>query len=371
VEQETGIKKTTILLIGLAVLLLGLVIALGVLLLGNLGFGKTYQEQLNAAERYVAEGNYEAAILAYQEAIEKDENNAEAYVALAELFIDRGRMDEARELLERGLLKTNSPRLEYLIKRYFLDKPAEEESDVEEERGGTESGESDSTATTAGEDVDGKVVDATTGNAVSNAKLEFRRGTKSVGVVDVTVTTDRNGNYNLSLEDGEYRVTISKSGYTTETFELHISQGNPDTSQFVVSPRLEVGEIRIVLTWGDTPRDLDSYLTGRLDDGSTVDVSYSRRESRDRNGEKAADLDVDDTNGNGPETTTIYQTAGAFEFKVQDFTRTGTMSSSGAQVKVYVGNQAPVIIDVPEGLRNDWFVCRIDHGVVDVVNTAG
>jgi hypothetical protein len=369
-EQETGIKWTTIVLIGLGVALLAVGIALGVLLLSNQGLGRSYQEQLSMAERYVTEGNYEAAILAYQDAIERDESNDEAYVALAELFIERGRMDEARELLERGLLRTNSSRLEYLLKRYFLEKPSEEDPAAEEPGGDLDTLEDDSTDAT-GDELGGKVIDATTGDSVSNAKLEFRKGSKVVGVVDATVMTDRGGNYHLELEDGEYRVTVIKSGYTTETFELHVTRGELDTPQFIISPELRVGEIRIVLTWGATPRDLDSYLTGTLDDGTTVSTSYYNPTSWGRNGETAADLDVDDTSGYGPETTTIYQTAGTFEFRVQDFTGSGTMSASGAQVKVYVGNGNPVTIDVPSGLRNDWFVCRIDHGVVDVVNTAG
>jgi uncharacterized protein YfaP (DUF2135 family) len=131
-----------------------------------------------------------------------------------------------------------------------------------------------------------------------------------------------------------------------------------------------VGEIRIVLTWDQEPPDLDSYLTGSLDDGTQIGIDYTQRENRDSNGEVVADLDVDDTNGNGPETITLYNPNGSFEYYVRDYHATGTMSNSHAQVKVYVGGAAPVVIDIPSGLNNAWSVCRIDHGNVTVTNTA-
>jgi hypothetical protein len=374
-EQETSVRRGTIVLIALGFVLLTLVVVLGILLLSNMGFGRTYQEQLGMAERYVAEGDYDAAILVYQDAIEQDKDNSEAYVALAELLIDQNRMDEAREIIELGLFRIDSPRLEYLMKRYFVDQSGEKQDDTEPEgikSGGTLMEETieEPSSDVEVEGVSGKVIDATTGQAVANAKLDFREGRRVVGLIDATAMTDRKGVYSLPLEDGEYRVTISKSGYTTETFELHVSGGTPDSAQFTISATLGVGEIRIVLEWGARPPDLDSYLTGRLDDGTVVSTSFSHRQSLNRNNELVADLDVDDRNGFGPETTTIYQTAGTFEFRVEDFGRTGGLSTSGAQVKVYLGNGAPVVIDVPAGLRNDWLVCRIDHGVVTVVNTA-
>jgi hypothetical protein len=371
-EQETRTKSGTIALIALGSALLVLVVALGILLLSNLSFGKTYQEQLNAAERYVAEGNYEAAILVYQDAIAQNENDSEAYVVLAELFINQDRLDEARAIIELGLLRTSSPRLEYLVKRYFAvsDEKEPENPEVEGTKDDETPLDEGDPMVEAIEGVSGKVIDASSGQTVSNVRMSFRKGTQVVGVVDATTTTDRKGIYDLPLEDGEYRVTISKAGYTTETFELHVTGGVPDPSQFTISGTLRVGEIRIVLEWGARPPDLDSYLTGRLDDGTSVSTSYTHRQSYNRNNELVADLDVDDTNGFGPETTTIYQTAGSFEFRVEDYGRTRGLSASGAQVKVYVGNETPVIIDVPQGLVNNWVVCRIDHGAVTVVNTA-
>ena len=89
------------------------------------------------------------------------------------------------------------------------------------------------------------------------------------------------------------------------------------------------------------------------------------------NGQTIAELDVDDTDGYGPETTTLYDINGTYEFRVVDFTGSGTMSSSGAVVQVYTpDSSSPVEIPICGGLENGWLVCRIDHGVVTVLNTS-
>ena len=124
-----------------------------------------------------------------------------------------------------------------------------------------------------------------------------------------------------------------------------------------------------MLEWGESPRDLDSHLTGTTDSGTYVHTDFTHK--TETSGETLlAQLDVDDTSGYGPETTTIYEPNGVYEFYVVDFTQSGTMSSSGATVKIYCGNETPVVINICEGLQNLWRVCRIDHGEVQVLNTA-
>ena len=73
--------------------------------------------------------------------------------------------------------------------------------------------------------------------------------------------------------------------------------------------------------------------------------------------------------GFGPETTTIYMD-GNYDFWVNDFTHSGDIGSSGAQVKVYTADKAaPEVFDVPQGSGNNWNVFRIENGKVVSVNT--
>ena len=114
----------------------------------------------------------------------------------------------------------------------------------------------------------------------------------------------------------------------------------------------EPNEIRIILTWGATPRDLDSHLVGPVvtSPEDRFHISYSNRTSyidgayysNNSNKDKiAADLDYDDTTSYGPEITTIHvPVKGEYYFYVHDFSNgsseTSTaMALSGAKVEVY------------------------------------
>lgn len=106
--------------------------------------GPTWQEQYDLGVRYLSEGNYQEAILAftaaieidpkrapayvgrgdayvksgetesnlaaaqadYEKAIELDETIADAYLGLADVYIRQGNYEKARENLEQGLEKT-------------------------------------------------------------------------------------------------------------------------------------------------------------------------------------------------------------------------------------------------------------------------
>lgn len=214
-----------------------------------------------------------------------------------------------------------------------------------------------------GETLTGRIVNAKTGDGVAGATMEF---TAENGGEPIVVQSMPGGTYSAALEPGRYRVKVTQAGFIAEEFTVDV---NPDGTieDFTISPALAEGEIRIVLEWGATPRDLDSYLIGETDSGKQVFTGYHSKVCSD--GENVlAELDVDDINGYGPETTTLYALDGVYEFIVQDFNVTGGMSSSGATVKVYVGNQAPVVINVCSNVGDQWLVCRIDHGEVQVVN---
>ena len=74
-------------------------------------------------------------------------------------------------------------------------------------------------------------------------------------------------------------------------------------------------------------------------------------------------MDVDDTNYEGPETTTIYKASdGEYHFYVYDYTnqdnQSNTMlSTSEAVVKVYRGEQNVATYAVPSGTGTLWDVC--------------
>lgn len=60
---------------------------------------KTYQSQLDLGVRFLTDGNYEEAIIAFQAAIEIEPKNAEAYLSLAEVYLAMGDVDAAIDVL--------------------------------------------------------------------------------------------------------------------------------------------------------------------------------------------------------------------------------------------------------------------------------
>ncbi len=85
-------KKLIIIIIG-AILLLSVIVGIGVS-----RHKSPYEHQLSLAYKYLEEGNYQEAILAFTKAIEIDSNKTEAYLGRAESYIKNGDDNESLTL---------------------------------------------------------------------------------------------------------------------------------------------------------------------------------------------------------------------------------------------------------------------------------
>ena len=147
----------------------------------------------------------------------------------------------------------------------------------------------------------------------------------SVTVAGRTATTV-NGNFAFdTFLTGTYSATASAPGYSDSTRNVTIVEGESTELNFALSPHLASGEYRIVLAWGENPRDLDSHLyTPQLADGSEHHIWYGGRGNLDVS--PFANLDVDDTSGFGPETITISQGFdGFYSYKIHLFSGSGSI----------------------------------------------
>lgn len=135
-------------------LILGAVLLVGLCACGADKSAPTWQEQYDLGIRYLSEGNYAEAVIAftsaieidpkqapayvgrgnayilsgeteenlaaaqndYAEAIELDETNIDAYLGLADVYIQRGNYDKAREILSAGVEKTGDETLEEMLR---------------------------------------------------------------------------------------------------------------------------------------------------------------------------------------------------------------------------------------------------------------
>ena len=85
-----------------------------------------WQTQYDLGVRYLSEGKYEEAILAFEAAIEIDPKNADAYLKLAQACEQREDYAKTLQTLEAGLEQTDDQRLrEYIwqVKVSLLEKP--------------------------------------------------------------------------------------------------------------------------------------------------------------------------------------------------------------------------------------------------------
>lgn len=195
----------------------------------------------------------------------------------------------------------------------------------------------------------GMVYDAVTGYGVEGLTLNIRQGINQLdGAIEESVTTSSDGSYRTpELETGNYTIEIlderrdSEKQYLSSVINIKVL-GDMDISNQdgVVSTTMLSGQVRIVLNWGAQPWDLDSHLWCSLNSGDMCHVYYSNQEFY-LNGTVIADLDLDDTDSYGPETTTIYTPdEGIYTFGVYNYSHNwdDELMQSGASVSVYLEN---------------------------------
>lgn len=81
----------------------------------------TWQEQYDLGVRYLSEGNYREAILAFNVAIEIDPKRPEAYLGLADAYEASGDKDSAQTALERGLEETEDDEIRSRLNPEVID----------------------------------------------------------------------------------------------------------------------------------------------------------------------------------------------------------------------------------------------------------
>ena len=220
----------------------------------------------------------------------------------------------------------------------------------------------------------GVISSATTGIALNDVLISLRLGlnTKTGAILASTITENNGSNDGLygfsNIAVGDYTAEISLNGYVTGYETIKVLTNETNANNFVISPELTSDEaMRLILTWGETPRDLDSYLLITKDDGTTSSVYYGNREVTDY-----AKLDIDKMAGYGPETITInYLSSGKYIYYIDRFS-SGDLNTSKASVQVIRAGEDTLVVDInTTGDDKYWEVLHIDNGVVNVVNQIG
>lgn len=228
--------------------------------------------------------------------------------------------------------------------------------------------------------VSGRILHALSGAGVPGIALDLREGMNSTtGPVVASTVSGSGGAYGFTdLAAGNYTAETGGAGYLTTHFGIICIGGQETPNQnAVITPILEEGETRIVLTWGASPSDLDSHATGPLPDGSRFHMYYPYAETNGGSPWPAyVILDLDDVSSYGPETTTFLQhIPGVYRFLVHDYSNrwssySTAMSSSGAQVRVYRNDGLVESFPVPTGQDGTlWTVFEMESDTITPINS--
>jgi uncharacterized protein YfaP (DUF2135 family) len=201
------------------------------------------------------------------------------------------------------------------------------------------------------------------------------------GVTIPSVKTSTDGSYAIpSVPPGNYTLEVSGAGkrgnctsiqenYST-TYRTVVSAGSetPANQNILVTPILGENEMRVVLTWGSKPRDLDSHM--QYGTGANDRIVWNNKTPL---GSGNGSLDYDITTGYGPETITvqgsIWNQPNRY-YSVYNWSGESSMGISGANVRVFKGSVGEVrSYSIAPNHSNRWwklFCIAQDKSITDV-----
>lgn len=227
----------------------------------------------------------------------------------------------------------------------------------------------------------GRVIDATNDDPIEGA---------TVSVAGLSDITDAFGNYTIeevpagalkanfsaTPNTGTRPLSVSFSDLSTENthsvncnaegFITYINQqvvipeGASVELDIPMSPEIVAGEMRLVLSWGAFPEDLDAHLLTPDIGGQSYEVYYDDQGSLTE--APYAFLDNDDVDGYGPETITIGDFfTGTYKYFIFNYDEDASVTVSDAVVKIYDAAGLQYDLDVPtSGDGFYWYVCDIN-----------
>ncbi|MCM3162607.1 hypothetical protein [Metabacillus litoralis] len=201
---------------------------------------------------------------------------------------------------------------------------------------------------------------------IEGMTIKFREGTGTQeGEVVAEATTDKYGYYSVNLPSGSYTGEFSKQGYVTSYMIASAPTDvfNVDQNETAIRAAA-TNELKIMLEWGEDPSDLDSHLVAIVSNGEEQYHTWYADKEFVLGETTYADLDWDDTNSYGPETTTIRKLVdGEYTFYVHNFSGETPLNESGAKVKIFKGNAlvAEQEFNVPSSGSNEryWEVFKL------------
>lgn len=211
--------------------------------------------------------------------------------------------------------------------------------------------------------ITGDVLNSINNQRLSQVTIKLRQGVNvTSGHVYDEVKVDSSGNYKFEkVSSGMYTMEISKDGYITQ-FQTIVVGARENEYTVFLTPKMSSGELRVVLSWADNPRDLDAHMVCYDNGYQRYHIAFFNESYKDE-----ANLDYDVTYGRGPETITIkYNSQYEYRYYVHWFSGSGTWSTSNAKVYVYYNNRQIGIFNATGdgGNKYEWHVFTFKNGKI-------
>lgn len=238
--------------------------------------------------------------------------------------------------------------------------------------------------------VAGKVFDAVVPNqaaGVPGLALEVREGLDAplTHPLIAAGTTGAGGDFRFDgLPAGTYTVDIDGGDVWADARFAVVSVGGALTGDQngATSVALDEDQFRVVLSWGESPWDVDSHLSGPMSTtdapdaefGARFHVYYGAKEYPAGSGASGAlvFLDVDDTSSFGPETITVRRSdPGLYKYVLHDYTNKSSdgsdaLSYSRSKVQLFAGSRAIETWYIPTGRAGTiWTAFEIDGDTLE------
>lgn len=243
----------------------------------------------------------------------------------------------------------------------------------------------------------GCFVDAATGYAIESGTFDIHKNDANGEIVSSGETFDSNG-FRIILPAGKYILEVKVDGYITKYATIIIEPFEEiGYGDIPVSKEISNDQLRVVLSWGEIPSDLDSHLIGYDTLGNRIHLAYynlvhykgedDSGYNDDHETEYYEDeenvitwLDVDDTTSYGPETVTVIDLneVDSFAYCVHNYSdrhsesnddRAFALADSQATVDVYKGSNLIASYSVPDNRQGTvWRVFSYENGSISRIN---
>lgn len=214
-----------------------------------------------------------------------------------------------------------------------------------------------------GKPVSVQILSATTKDkVVPSAQVIFQKE----GQASLIAVSDEQGKASLSStlgDDSSVSLIVKKDGFSPLVVKCPCN----GMSYAISETMKQIEQFRVVLNWGDTPADLDLHVVY-----PNNHLFFQNKQGKD------AFLDVDDTDGLGPETITVgtRHQGEKYVFAVHNYSAnekygTKSLSNSKAKVFVYVGQSLIGSYYVkPDQVGALWVLFAVDgNGSIRDINS--